>query len=1129
MQEPRSCGRARKKAAAARDRCQVYPLSLLRTPLCSYLRFLELSDAALHPQSLEGIQNLAQARAVIHFFQDPLIRRALKAKSTSLYEALQRYEQGQTPLDDATFTALARYLARITTRCTPLMLFAGVGWARVDAQDVVHQDPPSTWSVGVFPSHRIMAGVTRDALSDPRIREHLRFRLTETALRRGGVLCHFTVEAPQDGAELPQQKFVCLRLDAQLLPLLSDPLRSWTWTELVQQLQRECPDASMQMIEEYLASMCEVGLLIDSLQPPSLGRRPEQYLYDQAQAHPDLAVLLSECSSMLEFTQAPHALAAPDFPNWWEKLEQHPWAASHRAGVAHHGGAARGSAFQAVLQINGSQGSIPAALVGDLGRLIQSCPGLWSHRQRHYRHAIAEFFAEGAVAARIPFLDLVYRVVKTPHFADVPQADGYTGRTQKLRPDPACDSLEQRLFEAERIGAAQVDLSSAELQAMAVRHALSAALPSPPVVESLFQLIRRGGRAGLVHRHTTSLIGAYECRFLNWDPEHPVLLQLRNIWQLQQQLAAPALLAEVTATGPGYVKDLGQRPESYAYQIVLCGEASVPSAQQIPVHELSVDMGPSGPRLWWERRGVQIIPRQHSSLNVLSYPAVVHMLLALDPYPTDWALPGLPQHLPMRCARICHGDIVLRAQTWTLPPTLQSELKQAGRRQRQQLQRIQSLITAWRERYQVPRYVRLGDADHNVVDLEQPLAIAELTDMLQDGLSFVCEEFLDEPSPVLGSQGPLLAEATAHIRLAEEARGEPAEVLLPPLAQATQGNTVLAPARPPREPELRQDHVFYPGGAWLYLKLYHGSGLGSEAATRHFIDENLLGRLLAPMLFELEQERVITNYHFVRYSDPDAHLRLRMQAADGRGLALLDRISERLWQEARNGAFASYQICTYEREVDRYGGPDVIEAAERLFTADSRLCLSILSAYHADLLDEETELQRLLPIRTLDTLFVAFEFALADELAAVSQMRTSLQPQRRLTEAEQRQLDGRYRNLRRVIQGQIRHLEGRPLGTSPQPLSEGAQAAADAAWLAREDVSAWYARYRADVHEAAAIYRSAQKQGRLQTALSEVLPVLFHMHCNRLLGSPDLEFETVYLCQRALEAVQAQIKYRPPT
>lgn len=343
-----------------------------------------------------------------------------------------------------------------------------------------------------------------------------------------------------------------------------------------------------------------------------------------------------------------------------------------------------------------------------------------------------------------------------------------------------------------------------------------------------------------------------------------------------------------------------------------------------------------------------------------------------------------------------------------------------------------------------------------------------------------------------------------------------------------QSETALAPTfpiSPQRELKLRQEHVFYPGGAWLYLKLYHGSGLGSETATRRFIDENLLGRFVAPLLFELEQEGVLKNYHFVRYSDPDAHLRLRMQATDGRGLALLDRIFERLTQEARSGAFAGYQVATYEREVDRYGGPDVLEAADQLFTADSRLCLSILAAYHMDLLDEETELQRLLPIRTLDTLFAAFGYGLADELAAVSRMRDFMQTPQLMTDPRRRELDGRYRRLSRIIQKQLRPPRADPLENSSPP-NDGAEVDADASWLSRADVAAWYACYKAAVCEAAAVYRSAQENGRLQAAISDVLPVLFHMHCNRLLGSQELEFESIYLCQRALEAVQAQLKHR---
>jgi thiopeptide-type bacteriocin biosynthesis protein len=78
----------------------------------------------------------------------------------------------------------------------------------------------------------------------------------------------------------------------------------------------------------------------------------------------------------------------------------------------------------------------------------------------------------------------------------------------------------------------------------------------------------------------------------------------------------------------------------------------------------------------------------------------------------------------------------------------------------------------------------------------------------------------------------------------------------------------------------------------------------------------------------------------------------------------------------------------------------------------------------------------------------------------------------------------------------------------------------------RPELRAWFAQYREAVAQIAPLYRQAEAAGELSLPLSEVLASLFHMHCNRLLGSSDLESTVVYLAQRSAEAVLARRRAR---
>jgi thiopeptide-type bacteriocin biosynthesis protein len=88
----------------------------------------------------------------------------------------------------------------------------------------------------------------------------------------------------------------------------------------------------------------------------------------------------------------------------------------------------------------------------------------------------------------------------------------------------------------------------------------------------------------------------------------------------------------------------------------------------------------------------------------------------------------------------------------------------------------------------------------------------------------------------------------------------------------------------------------------------------------------------------------VQDWFFIRYEDPDPHLRLRFKGDPQRLVTeLLPRLCRWGGELVTQGICSRLCFDTYDRELERYGGSDGMVVAEELFGADSRAVVQMLS------------------------------------------------------------------------------------------------------------------------------------------------------------------------------------------
>lgn len=790
-----------------------------------------------------------------------------------------------------------RYRLRMSARPTPYGLFAGVALARWGERTTLTLADASLLTQS-RPDMGILLRMIMRLEQRRELRQRLRLRANSAALMRGGRV--ILAERPVidgDGA-VPQR--VSVRATAPtraLMSLARNPIR---FDDLADELARMAPAISRSRIEQLIHELVDQGLLLTELRPPLTSVCAAEWLYERLSQCQDDSEVSDHLAKLISGARRFDRLPAQQRKRAYVELASSAQRLDDRAAAPLQVDMIYPLAGDQLHRGIGSEVARAASLMLRLSPFPTGFPYL-----RAYADAFASRYGEGRETPLLELLD--------PHWGlgpPDPNANGvWVDRPERDRTllELACRAIADRLTSIELDDALVAKLDTSEGDTTRWPRSLDVCAfvcGAPGRIDEDFRVVVGPNVGALaagrnLARFATHLgadgraafAAAYEAETCDEHESTAEICYLPHTFRLA---------------------NVALRPAAGRWEIAV---GISPGGEEVPLDELLVGQEQGRLYLRWPGKAERLVVTSSHMLNFVEAPAVCRFLAHMHAdaktqlHVFDWGPAARFPFLP----RVETGRVVLRLAEWRLAPEPAAT---------DQVRAFTAWLERERERWTIPRFVYSGAGDVRLLlDLNDAAHVDELRRAYRKsgGSGVLLQEALPslEDAWLKGPGGHYLTEIVVSLARA------PTEDSVPPPGRiaGSLGSSDL-------------QRLFTPGEEWLSLKLY-----GSPEQ-----EDDLLAGPIGQLFSELTRSGAIRKAYFLRYSDPDPHLRLRLEACN------LDAVRNLMTETgvwARelidNDLCTRFAFDSYEREIERYGGAEVVEAIEDVFAADSVLVLALLN------------------------------------------------------------------------------------------------------------------------------------------------------------------------------------------
>ncbi len=901
------------------------------------------------------------------------IQEAIYLASPSLYTRMQQWLDGRLKKEKEPklLDALYKYLMRMHTRCTPFGLFAGctVGeWGDKTKIEFVNDAPPKRFT---RLDMNYLCALAQHLEKQTELRPYLKYYPNSSLLDKGDIL-HYVEYFYRKSSRYHRVNAV--DFDSYLQVVLQTAISGQTIAKLSEALIHYDAEITEEESYAYINAIIDAQLLVSELEPALTGPGMLTQIIDVLEKATQQNPIWQP--TLIQLQQLRSMLAEMDDRGINEQTD-------YRAitGLVEQLGVPFDPSK--LLQTDLRK---PAKTV-QLNRQIQT-------QLKQCLRFLDQLPAGGESKSLLDFINAFYqryedREMPLLEVLDTQWGIGYPvtkpkGDTNPLTKDivlpkgPAkarnikWTAYETFMFEtllAHRDDA-EVDLSKLDTQTIQQ--------PSTrPLMDALYCMFRLLDEDRLHLQFASGSSGInLVSRFGYADPEVTQLLKDLVVKE-DAQTDEDCVIAEIIHLPEARTGNILAHPDVRSYEIPYLGRSAKSEACQIPLKDILVSVNPMSRRIILRSKRLNkiIIPRLSNAHNYAykSLP-VYHFLCDMQFHKKRRSLlfsrSSLGQYFK-KTPRFVWKNIILQPAIWFLKKKDYVKLN------------IEN-IAQFRKEYSLPEKIVLLEGDNELLfDLTQPLSARIFIQSIKKWSAVEISEYLSIDNNVQDSFGEVCHNEIIAF-LQKEKRVEKKKKSLVP------------------KKEVNYPSGLFLGSSWLYYKIY----------TDTTIADQILSNQIDHCTQYLLQKGWIDQWFFIRFNDPEDHLRFRVkinqQEKIGDVINYLHQVFKPL---VASGTIHKIQTDTYKPEILRYG-ETTMALSEQWFMHDSQATVKMLQLVGDDI---QGTLRWLYTLRAIDELLNQFSYSLKAKKQLLGQLKMAYAREFKSDKFLRKQLTNKYRESKSII------------------------------------------------------------------------------------------------------------------